>query len=1103
MAFDLNVWKEKVRERLRDWRPRMEQAGVSSVYAFLSAASLWPVIQAYQGGDLAAVFALANVLGNVGTNLLANRIQAWKDKSDEAGVARQIAVEVAGDPDLRAELDAVLESLETLPLAGQGLSDTDREWFADTLRAEMEKLGNLPRFAATLTGYAGAIAQGPGAKAAGERGVVADSIERVVHAEEYFEQKVVVQDPAEARAAQAEERYLKRLYQRCNLLPLAALGGEEGIGEEVTLEQVYVDLNTRTRVPLTEEEKAKLGERAMVRPEEGRLLPALEAATQDRRLVLLGDPGSGKSTFVHQLAAWLAEARLGRRDGPPGWEPDLLPVFTILREMAPHLAGLELDGLSGDERDRRLVAAAWQRWQAGLEEMRVVEFAGRLEGALTDGQALLVFDGLDEVAEGLRPCVREAVQALLRTYPEVRRVVVTCRIRSYAGAAVLPGFAMHTLATFDDGQIRQFAAAWYAAQAALGRLDEATAKERGEDLQQAALSEYLRELASNPMLLTTMAIIHQREVGLPKERVRLYSLAVQVLISRWQKRKGIAVSDRLAEVLGDDLKLRSILERLAYEAHRRQATEEEADLSRRDLLALLEEPEHLGDVGLAGEFLDYVDQRAGLLVGHGGDGTGRYPQSYSFPHRTFQEYLAGCYMVGRRGAAREYWQRVEERDYWYLAARLGAEELLYNRRSPQVLLDLAYDLCPSNPPVTDGEWRALLWSGQMAALLGTVEVRRDVEKPEGGEVYLYRLVPRLVQAMRESSLGAVERADAGHALAKLGDPRPEVMTIEGMQFCHVPAGPFLIGSTDADEMAYDDEKPQHEVALPYDYWISRYTVTNAQFAAFVEAGGYKEQRHWQEAQAAGVWQDGQVQRAYYVLEEGDLKVVEVEVGEAPLDFGEPYNLPNHPVVGVTWYEALAFARWLAEYMREAGLLPAASEGRLPSEAEWEKAARGGAETLTEPVIASVGVGLAPTSSHAPDRVHLNPSPARRYPWGDEPDLNRANYDETGIGTTSAVGCFPGGASVYGVEDLSGNVWEWTRSLWGEDVAEPAFKYPYDPADGRENLEAPRDAPRVLRGGSFLNNQWFVRCAFRLRYYPDLRYWGYGFRLVVSPFTSEL
>ena len=126
----------------------------------------------------------------------------------------------------------------------------------------------------------------------------------------------------------------------------------------------------------------------------------------------------------------------------------------------------------------------------------------------------------------------------------------------------------------------------------------------------------------------------------------------------------------------------------------------------------------------------------------------------------------------------------------------------------------------------------------------------------------------------------------------------------------------------------------------------------------------------------------------------------------------------------------------------------------------------------------------------------------RYPWGNEPDPNRANYGDTGIYTTSAVGCFPGGASrPYGVEDMSGNVWEWTRSLWekgGKDWSAPIFMYPYRPDDGREELEVSNEVVlRVLRGGAFWDFHQDVRCASRGRNVPQGVLNSVGFRLVVA------
>ncbi len=241
-----------------------------------------------------------------------------------------------------------------------------------------------------------------------------------------------------------------------------------------------------------------------------------------------------------------------------------------------------------------------------------------------------------------------------------------------------------------------------------------------------------------------------------------------------------------------------------------------------------------------------------------------------------------------------------------------------------------------------------------------------------------------------------------------------------IEWVTIAAGEILMGSDESkDEMAFDDEMPQHRLHLPA-YQIARHPITNAQYQVYVEATGRRAPEDWKN-------------------------------GEIPAD------KQNHPVVYVSWEEANAFCAW---YSSAAGYVM-----RLPSEAEWEKAARG--------------------------------ADGRIWPWGNEaPTKDRCNFAGN-IGGTTPVGAYPQGASPYGVLDMAGNVWEWTLSMWGEDIQKPQYGYPYEAQDGRENIEAPVSVYRILRGGSWSNIDFCVRCAVRVGISPRSRYGNVGFR-VISP-----
>jgi len=909
-----------------------------------------------------------------------------------------------------------------------------------------EEIRRLEALKAQLSG-GGAIAQGDGAKAVGAGGMLVEGGLTINQAPDL--QKIEV-DKIKAKLY----AYLEWVQKRCQVLRLAALSAKNNADEDITLDDVYVDLDTSIDIQESDLEDLRTGRKTRLfesgaakeldthqeraSTDKAQPLPLWDAVRFTPRAVILGDPGSGKSTFAHKVLGMQAMVMRNQGTLLPGFDADLLPVLIILRELALNLDPESLAKLSDEARTKALLNHFRQYLERELKIEKIESAIPLVDRALARGRVLLVLDGLDEVPQNLRGTIRQLAGALLSHY-RVARLMITSRIRSYAGSAVFENLQTFTIRPFTRPKIESFIKGWYRTKVNTGQVSEKDREKQIRDLTQAALSRNLAEISSNPMMLTSMAIIHQEEVTLPRERVRLYKLVVDVLLRRWQKQKlgegKLTPSEKLAAFLMDGDRILDAMERLAYEAHlSAKGKKGSADLLRMRAVEILEDKRYLNDMGLANEFLNYVDQRAGLLKGNGGETEKTI--SYSFPHRIFQEYLAGCYMVRERDPWREYRPRAAEGDYWAIAAQLGAEELYFNNRSGKyTAIDLAYHLL-ADEVNTEQDARLCLWSSQITQIVDLDEIRAD--KENGGEKYLRALPQRLLSAL-ESKLPAIERTQAGNTLSALGDPRfnAEMWQLpndETLGFVRIPAGKFLMGSDDK----YDNEKPQHEVDLP-EYWMARYPVTVAQFRAFTEATKY----------SFDLWK---------------------------------YNLvPTQPIVAVSWYDALEYTKWLDGELRLyatkqiqtgishpfwQGLAASKLQVTLPSEAEWEKAARG--------------------------------SDGRIYPWGNDFDAEKANTTETQIGDPSAVGCFPSG--INGLFDMSGNVWEWTRSLWGKDWSDPEYQYPYNPQDAkREELNASKEILRVLRGGSFSLGSDYARCAYRYWFLPDLSYGNFGFRVVlVSP-----
>ncbi|MGC9396221.1 MAG: SUMF1/EgtB/PvdO family nonheme iron enzyme [Anaerolineae bacterium] len=905
------------------------------------------------------------------------------------------------------------------------------------------------------------------------------------------------------------DRYLRELMGKCAYLKMTTVDLKAATRQEaaeLNLAAVFTDLDVYDSDE--RQQKGELPSQEDREPERRR--PVLEALSSYPRLVLRGEAGSGKSTLVNFVTVCLAgdwlnspDANL-RRLGDAWRLPRLLPVRVVLRDYAAR-------GLPSDQ-------DLWAFIQTELARVETCD--GALDACLPvletylkqrDG-ALLLLDGLDEVPEVHRYRLRlkAAVEQFSCDFPHCR-ILVTTRPYAYQDPeAYLSGFEARRLASFNEEQIKDFIPRWYAH---VGAKDPAlgpdNAARYAEQLVNAVEhNPRLAALAPNPLLLTLMTSLHRwREGGsLPERRQELYEQSVMLLLDLWQRPKQLFDAqgqptskeyDVFTELGIAQEELRRALNRVAYEAHWKQPTLVGThDIRAGELAGALYEEADKAKIQGQQRIIDYLINRAGLLIER------EQGRVYTFPHRTFQEYLAACHLT-EEDYPFTLADRLREDDArWREAALLAAAKAVGGVPSSIWTLVSAFctrDWPPAEAPV-DADWYAALRAAQ--ALIETEQHRRV---PERHQYLLKRLQAWLVHVMADSALPAPERAAAGRALADLGDPRPGVLTsppaggIEGgrlpdLQWCYVPPGPFVMGASKTggpvldlqtgkpahhpetgeqlvvppDPRAYDDEAPAHIQDIPYGYWLARYPITNAQFEAFIKDEVYKKVEWWNWSDAALSWWKGNERTG-------------------PRDYGTPFTLSNHPVVGVTWYEAVAFSRWLTQRWRICEWLPEGWEVRLPTEAEWEKAARGG---LVIPDREHRIIRSIPDLSTFNQQIfnqQISGSP-RVYPWGDDPDPDCANYDQSGINTTSAVGAFPGGATPYGALDMSGNVWEWCATQWVDNYE----NYGKTEANGLEG-----DARRVVRGGAFNNNEWDARCACRHSRSPDLDDWNLGFRVVVA------
>ncbi len=786
------------------------------------------------------------------------------------------------------------------------------------------------------------------------------------------------------------------------------------------------------------------------------------------------------STVLRYLALLLA-LHIQHRSAtlPMGWDTSFLPI--------PILCPL---GAIGARLSPTVPAAQaiWQAIERALDDAQGSRAGLRtqLTAAIRRGGVLLLFDGLDELpTSGANPR-QQVAQALaafaVQTAPQTP-IVITSRVKAYqeSPAGQLPadeGWHVRQIQPLAFGQVQQFVQHWYAELAQT--LDE-PATHRAERLIMALRqtpNERIQHLIGSPLLLTMLAILHYNRNELPDDRVEVYEQCVDLLLDRWEPRRtpGVAhvgLLDRLAIPNLKIEQLREELHKLALHAHAQPPGDDGRGMLDRyaltgrlvEFFGRLRVADPLDTVAV---FLDGLIKDAGLLQAPSDD-------RYAFPHLTFQEYLAACGLASRAdmvataygywtGSDASRWREVlllfvgrlrqyggslaVERDAVAWLERLMAAKV---SRQPKSARQRAQDAA-----LAALSYREL---GGQTALAGTqIDIEATVESP---------LRTDIVALLHTPTSGVVldDRLTAAGVLADLGDPRIPVTPEQWQQeltrrtdrfgapagyWCYVRPGTYGIGGwkddhEDEDEEDEDEQQPAAALIDLPAFWIARYPLTVAQYRAFLDAGGYDEQEYWTDHGWAWKHQQNRTQ---------------------PWEWDDPtYTNPNQAVIGVTWYEAMAYCAWLTDALSDGRVI------RLPSEAEWEAAAAYD-QTMTR----------------------------RTYPWGDEPPPTPEHAifeDDQGrnLGAPAPVGCCPDGAAACGALDMVGQVWEWCSSS--------ADAYPQGAGEMKKDFTRNEyDVP--VRGGSWWDNRTYVRCAARDRYHPlnvDLSN-RRGLRVVFSPRVQE-
>lgn len=868
--------------------------------------------------------------------------------------------------------------------------------------------------------------------------------------------------------------YLNELIQRASALSFgdpsswSSQSGDEAVGI-VTLDQVWTPL--RVADSQIRAEKSGAHEN-MTEEDTGVHLRDVFSGTTDPMLIL-GDPGSGKSTSIAYFA--LEAAKRYPKDASTQ-----IPIWVNLASIADVSGSVEATLLSGVPETSTLAARKGGEARESLER--------DLSLAIEEGRGLLLLDGLDEVPEHQLARVRKVISDLLRRSSK-NRIVVTCRTFDYRQIRPNRKIAIEReleLMPYLAEDQRSYVSKWYDAAVKVGRFTRSQAEELRNALIVELKTEDIAEIGSSPLLLALLTLIHSEEAKLPDTRAVVADKAITYMLAdaaKWRVRQAGASTLASPPVL-------ALAIEVAFACH---ASEEESDelergigveeinaLARR-ICTSMSAVEQIKDVPEPDKLVGRLLNSHGLMLKFT---TGRY----RFAHRSFQEFLAGQYFSA--GAHHELALLNTASSHWREPFRLMASLAGHEGQNLFYILKLIEDaLTQSESKVASVQLASEMLTEigrRRLALRSFNSILAETDYQPGG-IGLWRHATTLIaEHVEDGTLSLAERDRSATVLGSLGDPRFSPRNEVGF---HMPAlivtskGTRQIGSTTITEETlkssggvWGGEPRKIEID---EFKIGRYLVTNSAFRAFINDGGYEKTQYWIGHMAKG-WVAGdnsvleRIQESWLVTanEHHAKEIKDGEINESFLEeearrriaprkqpfywLDRRFNLPNQPVVGVNWWEARAYCAWATDQARNEGIFSDDSYFDLPSEFEWEYAAR--------PI-----------------------DDDRKYPWGDEwfEELAHVSTNVLNMRRPSPVGIYLEHWD-EGPCDMSGNVWEWTKSL----------EKPYSQDFDNERFSADSLEERVVRGSSWYNKSLMAACSARAIDRSYNLFYDVGFRMVL-------